>query len=97
VEITIHPAAEKELEESIDYYASIEKSLALRFWDEFTDGIDKIKHSPDVWALFGKTCRRFLINRFPYAIIYRVKPNSIEIVAVMHLKRKPGYWINRIE
>ncbi|WP_424204564.1 hypothetical protein [Sulfuricaulis sp.] len=32
---------------------------------------------------------------FPYGIIYRVRFDVIEIIAVMHLRRSPGYWKQR--
>lgn len=36
------------------------------------------------------------ILQFPNGIIYRCRRNKIEILAVMHLHRKPGYWKSRI-
>ncbi|MCZ6674550.1 MAG: type II toxin-antitoxin system RelE/ParE family toxin [Verrucomicrobia bacterium] len=41
--------------------------------------------------------RRHLLARFPYGIIYRIDDDVIYVVAVMHLKRNPGYWKNRKE
>jgi hypothetical protein len=39
--------------------------------------------------------RRALVARFPYQVVYRIRPGEIVIVAVAHLKRRPGYWKNR--
>jgi len=39
--------------------------------------------------------RRILLRRFPYQIVYRLKPDGIVVVAVAHLKRRPGYWKSR--
>jgi hypothetical protein len=39
--------------------------------------------------------RRVLVSRFPYEIVYRLRPAEIVIVAIAHLKRRPGYWKNR--
>jgi hypothetical protein len=39
--------------------------------------------------------RRYLLQRFPYGLIYAVEGQTIFVVAVMHLKRKPGYWVSR--
>ena len=36
--------------------------------------------------------RRFLVHRFPYAIIYKPTSSLIQIIAVMHLRRHPDYW-----
>jgi len=39
--------------------------------------------------------RRRLLRRFPYGILYKEEESQIVIVAVMHLRRRPGYWRNR--
>jgi len=41
--------------------------------------------------------RRVLMRRFPYAVIYQCRPDELLIVAVAHLKRRPLYWLGRIE
>jgi hypothetical protein len=35
------------------------------------------------------------MKRFPYLVFYRILDADIEIVAVAHEKRRPGYWTNR--
>jgi hypothetical protein len=37
-----------------------------------------------------------LLEDFPFAILYVALPSTVWIVAVMHLKREPGYWQRRI-
>jgi len=32
------------------------------------------------------------VGTFPYRIYYRVRPQEILIVAVGHLRRRPGFW-----
>ena len=39
-----------------------------------------------------RTCK---LPRFPYGIIFRMKSEHIEIIAIMHLRRQPGYWRTR--
>jgi toxin ParE1/3/4 len=48
-----------------------------------------------VWRILKGRFRRYLLQRFPYGIIYAVEGKVIYIAAVMHLKRKPGYWVSR--
>ena len=40
--------------------------------------------------------RRFFVRRFPYAVIYRPTSTVIQNIAVMHLRRDPDYWKNRM-
>jgi hypothetical protein len=35
------------------------------------------------------------VPRFPYRVVYRNRPDEIVVVAVAHLRRRPGYWKNR--
>lgn len=39
--------------------------------------------------------RRRLVRRFPYAVLYSISPDLIRILAVMHSRRRPMYWIER--
>ncbi len=32
----------------------------------------------------------------PYAVLYIDREDAVWVVAVMHFKRKPGYWARRI-
>ncbi|HIP58812.1 MAG TPA: hypothetical protein EYH01_00115 [Campylobacterales bacterium] len=43
-----------------------------------------------------KSTRRCLVNRFPFGLVYRIEGDTIVIVAVMHLSRKPDYWYSRV-
>ena len=35
--------------------------------------------------------RQARVPRFPYALVYRVSRNTIQVIAVAHLRRNPGY------
>ena len=35
-------------------------------------------------------------RRFPYSILYVIHNNEVIVVAVMHHKQKPNYWIERL-
>lgn len=36
-----------------------------------------------------------MVHRFPYAILYEDQPQEVLIIAIMHLRRHPAYWIER--
>jgi hypothetical protein len=40
--------------------------------------------------------RRIVANGFPYAVLHVVRPDCVWIIAIMHLKRRPGYWKHRL-
>ncbi len=35
------------------------------------------------------------MERFPYILIYQVRSDTIEFVAIAHTSREPGYWLKR--
>jgi hypothetical protein len=37
------------------------------------------------------------MHRFPFAVVYRELPSVIQVLAVAHGHRRPGYWKTRIE
>jgi len=40
--------------------------------------------------------RRVFVQTFPYAVVFVDAGDEFIIVAVMHLRRRPGYWKKRV-
>lgn len=95
--IIFHPDIQHDLKGAYDWYESQCHGLGEDFLNELESAYRVIIDLPDTWPMITKEFRRYLVNRFPYGIIYAPKNNSIFIVAVMHLSRKPDYWINRTD
>jgi plasmid stabilization system protein ParE len=93
---TFHPHAEKELEQIEDDYDNIREGLGDRFRNEIQIAISRILKFPNGWPPLSATVRRCRLNKFPYEIIYYVDPKEVYILAVMHHRRDPGYWMYRI-
>jgi plasmid stabilization system protein ParE len=55
----------------------------------------RIGEAPDGSAPHLDGTRRLGMMRFPYSIVYRVKTDVVEVVAVAHQRRRPGYWRER--
>jgi plasmid stabilization system protein ParE len=45
----------------------------------------------------GIEARRMAIGRFPYYAAYVVHHDSAVIVAIAHERRRPRYWIDRLD
>ncbi len=90
-----HPDAAAEYTGALDFYLSIDAALGRRFLDEMERIIAEIRRHPEWFWQFDPPARRHFSPDFPYAIIYFDQPDRIWIVAVMHMKRKPGYWSER--
>ena len=94
---SFHPQAAEEYAAAAQYYSDIQPQLGGRFYDEIERLITYIREHPDRFRLFDPPARRHRSTVFPYAVIYLEQPDRIWIVAVMHGKRRPGYWHQRLE
>jgi len=95
--VVFHPQAKQELNHTVKYYESQHKGLGKRFLIYFQNSILKIQSFPLMYHQIEENLRQCRLSRFPYGIIYRLKDEQIEIIAVMHTHRKPGYWKERIK
>ena len=92
---SFHPEAEIELNVAVDYYEECQQGLGLQFAYEVQKTIQRIIDFPSAWQKLDGKIRRSLTNRFPFGIIYYQKDDTIIILAVMQLQRKPYYWKDR--
>jgi len=92
----IHPEADAEFTDAIRYYAEIARELGIRFYREMERLILEVCVHPERFRMVDPPARRHFSAQFPYAIIYLVKADHVWIAAIMHMKRKPGYWRERV-
>ena len=92
----LHPEADAEYVEAAQYYAAIQPELGGRFYDEIEGVIADICAHPRRWREFDPPVRRSLASGFPFAVVYLDEPDWVWIVAIMPLRREPGYWRDRL-
>jgi len=92
----LHPGADAEFAGAILYYSEISPELGIRFYHEMERLFREVSAGPQRFRKFDPPVRRHFGRDFPYAIIYLDKPEHVWIVAVMHMKRHPGYWRGRL-
>jgi plasmid stabilization system protein ParE len=90
--IEFHPEAFAEAEAVVAWYRERSLRAAEAFVSELERAIAAISEAPRRWPFFQADCRRFPLRRFPYLVIYRERAQSIEVLAVAHGRRRPGYW-----
>ena len=91
----LHRLAEYELNEAAQYYDLEDRGLGAAFLDEVDRCIQSIQAAPEAGAILRGTIRRRLLRRFPYAVLYKITPSGIRVLAVMNLRRRPTYWVGR--
>jgi len=96
VNFLLHPAADDEFAAAVRYYSEISPELGVRFYREMERLMREVCARPEWYWQFDPPARRNLSRDFPYAVIYLAKPDYVWIVAVMNMKRRPGYWRERV-
>jgi len=94
--LRFHPEVSSEIKASYSWYQKQAQGLGKDFLNELESAYQAIIELPQIWPLYQKGFRRFLLSKFPFSVIYRKNGNLIYVVAVMHNSRKPGYWLNRV-
>ena len=82
--------AEEEFAEAVDYYNDQSKGLGFEFAAEVKHTLERIIEFPNAWSPLSRRSRRCLLNRFPFGIIYQIRPDNILIVALMNIQREPN-------
>ena len=93
---TFHSAAQAELREGVVFYETDARRLGADIAAKVRAIIEQILEYPDAGSPADAGVRRRLLRRFPYTIVYLCDVDPISIVAVMHQRRKPGYWLTRV-
>jgi len=91
-----NPHARQELKDATLYFSDIDPVLGKGFAEDVERTISLVLQFPEAWPLVTRSARRCRTQRFPYALLYRIWNEQIEVLAVMHLSRKPGYWADRL-
>lgn len=93
--VIFHELAENELNEAAAFYAETRPGLGEAFVAEVQRAVDALGASPFAGAEVEKGVRWWLVARFPYSVLYRVRDDHIRILAIAHQKRRPFYWRGR--
>ena len=95
--VRIHPAALEEAETATAWYRQRSSRAAEMFLDELDCAIERIGQHTEQYSSYEFGTRRIVLRRFPYLVVFRQTSSGIEIIAVAHGRRRPGYWRDRFE
>ena len=91
----LHPEAIKEARAAREWYRARNAEAGEAFMGELDTAIEQIERAPGQWPPYLGDTRRYLFHRFPFFVVFREANDRIEIVAVAHGRRRPGYWLGR--
>ena len=88
--------AKAEFLEALAYYDQRTPGAGDRLLEDVFETTDRICEAPLRWPVEDDGYRRCRLLVFPYALRYDVAADgNIDIVAVAHAKREPGYFRGR--
>ena len=93
--LKVLPGARRDIREAEEWYWRSSPEASDGFLVEVGRAFSLIKDAPDRWPLFRRGARRFILERYPFSVVYRLDGFTVWVLAVAHAKRRPEYWRRR--
>jgi hypothetical protein len=90
-----------EYEDAVVYYEKREEGLGARLIQEFDEAVALALEYPEAFAIVHEAPAAFglrwvILRSFPIKLVYTVRDEALLLVAVFHARRRPGYWLERL-
>jgi plasmid stabilization system protein ParE len=98
--IRISEEADAEMAEAARWYEMHRAGLGIEFLDAIDTTVAQVAEAPRMGTVVpgvpDETIRRRPVRRFPYHVVYMELPGRLQILAIAHDRRRPGYWVGRL-
>ena len=89
VRVWLHSDALTDLEAARSWYEAQQEGLGDEFIDAVERALESVLAFPAACPVDYRDARRFLIERFPYCLYYRVEDGDLVVAACLHATRDP--------
>jgi len=96
-DLQFHPDAVKDLRRAWNWYDDAGVVVQNNLKDRIFDALDMILTHPLAGVEYHRGLRKKNVKGYPYIIFYAIEKKRIIVYAIAPSKRKPDYWIERIE
>ena len=90
--LEVHPEAVSEARAARAWYERRSPAAAKAFVEELEAALERILDAPEMYGTYLHGTRGCLLRRFPYIVVYRLTEAAVQVIAVAHARRRPGYW-----
>jgi len=90
IPVRLHPLAEQEALAAFRWYEERNALVARILLIEFEAAMGLIAESPNRWPRIGGRYRRFVLGRFPFSIVYMLRDECVEVLALGASRREIG-------
>ena len=94
--VRAHPLAEREADTAFNRYLEQSRGVAFGFDEELREAYRILRARPLICPPYLHGTRRVILTRYPFSVVFRERLHDIQIVALAHAKRRPGYWASRL-
>ena len=96
MKVTLHPGAEKDIQEAAAFYEREGSALlAARFIAEFKRLAILLVEHPSIGSPRPRGRHGVSMSVFPYTAIYRANADEIKVLVVKHDSKRPGFGDTR--
>lgn len=88
--------AEDDFDSAFDWYERQRNGLGSQFAARVQATLNLIADRPEMFAVRAEAVRRAPVRRFPYAVYFRLEPDRIVVLAVVHTSRNQSVWKDRL-
>lgn len=93
--IVFRSEARNEVLEAQAWYESRAAGLGLEFARSIDAAVASAARNPEAFAPVIGDCRRILLRRFPFSLVYRAQDGELLVLAVFHHRRDPTALVGR--
>lgn len=90
--LVFRPEVREELKETYTWYESQQLGLGDEFINCVDEMLSRICLMPEAYAVVYRDVRRAVMQRFPFAVYYRIVSSRVVITAIFHGRRDPKSW-----
>lgn len=97
MKLTYHSTVQLEVDDAVWWYEEQRLGLGHEFFAMLLQTLTQIQAHPEAFSywLRSSTIRRANLKRFPYQVLFEVRPDRIKILCLRHEKRHPRYGSGR--
>ena len=93
----LYPDAAEEHKKQVTHYEEIQAGLGKRYHSEFQNVLALVCASPDRSRIvLAPDIRRAMFKVFHFDLVYREVDGLVQVLAIAHHRRQPGYWVARL-
>ena len=94
--IVFRRAAKSEFEDAALWYDKQRRGLGEEFIFQIEQSLAGAADAPQHYPVVFGNVRRTVARRFPYSVYFRVRSDTLVVVAVFHGRRNPEIWQRRV-